>query len=282
MRVVVTGAAGLLGTFVVDALLDAGHDVRAVDLVPPRRTDIEFVQADLTDTGAAIEVLQQVDAVVHAAAHPRPLGRTAADVFRTNVLAAFSVLQATTLLEIPRLVNASSISVLGVPFNVRPVAFEYLPIDEAHPSRPQEAYGMSKLVTEEIVSAAVRRSDLRTVSLRMPWIQTQATFHAEVVPLRDDPISARNLFAYVDARDVGAAFAAALSCPCDGHEIAFLSAPDTFMDVETERLVADRLPGVPHRGSLEGFAPLLDTSRASALLDWRARHSWRSYDTAAS
>ena len=84
-----------------------------------------------------------------------------------------------------RLVYASSMSVLGYPFFVTPIAPLYLPIDSAHPVAPQDAYALSKWLGEEVVEAAVRRRpDLTAVSLRMPWIQTAATFPRDVAGRR--------------------------------------------------------------------------------------------------
>jgi len=278
VTVVVTGAAGLLGSHVVAALLAAGREVRAVDRRAPSAPGAEVVVADLTSLGDTVQALQGASFVVHAAAHPRPTGLTGAEVFRTNVLAVYNVVEASVLHRVGRLVNASSFSVLGFPFNPRPLRPAYLPIDEDHLLAPQEAYGLSKQLTEEIVSAATRRSDLTAVSLRMPWIQTPATFADELAARRGEPcVAAANLWAYLDARDAAQAFLAALDRPVSGHAAVYLTAPDTFMDEDTETLVRATFGEIELRKPLAGHAPLLDATAAEQLLGFRAQRSWRSY-----
>lgn len=278
MTVVITGAAGLLGRHVVAALLDQGREVRGVDLVGPGADGGEHVRADLGELGDAVQALRGAAAVVHAAAIPRPVGVTEAEVFRTNVIVAYNVVEAALVWGVGRLVNASSFSVTGFPFNPRPLRPRYLPIDDDHPLAPQEAYALSKLVTEEIVSAATRRSELTAVSLRMPWIQTPETFSDQVIARRSEPnVGAANLWAYIDARDAARAFVAALDRPVTGHAAVYVSAPDTFMDEETFSLIRTTFGDIELRKPLPGFAPLLDSSPAERLLGTRAEHSWRSY-----
>ena len=278
MTTAVTGAAGLLGGHVVDALLAAGRDVRAVDLLAPPASGAEVVVADLTSLGEALQALHGVEAVVHSAAIPRPTGRTGTDVFRTNILTAYNVVEAAVLAGARRLVNASSVSVVGHPFNPRPLRPTYLPLDEDHPLAPQEAYGLSKLLTEEIVAAATRRSDLTAVSLRPPWIQTPASFHGDVAARRADPaVATANLWAYVDARDAAEAFLRALDVPATGHVSVYLTAPDTFMEQETPELVRAAFGEIELRTQLTGHEPLIDGTAAERLLGFRPTRSWRSY-----
>jgi nucleoside-diphosphate-sugar epimerase len=281
VTVVVTGSSGLLGRHVAEALRTAGYDVRGVDLASEPAGAPPVLRADLTRLGEAVEALAGAEAVVHTAAIPRPVGVTTAEVFRTNVLAAYNVVEATVLHGARRLVSASSFSVLGLPFNPRPIRPRYLPIDEEHPLAPQEAYALSKLATEEIVAAGTRRSNLVAVSLRMPWIQTPASFAREVAPHRGDPgIAAPNLWSYIDARDAAAAFLAALERPLEGHTAVYITAPDTFMDEETLELVGGAFGEIELHSPLPGYAPLLDGAAAERLLGIRPNHSWRTYDEA--
>jgi nucleoside-diphosphate-sugar epimerase len=281
VTVVVTGAAGLLGSHVVRAVAATGRDVRSVDLRSTPSANRGTVQADLSDLGAAVQALAGASAVVHAAAIPRPTGRTSVDVFRTNVLAAYNVAEAAVLHGVTRLVNASSISVLGPPFNPRPMRPSYLPIDDDHPLAPQEAYALSKQLTEEIVAAATRRSDLTAVSLRMPWIQTPESFAGDIFPHRAEAaIGASNLWAYIDARDAAQAFVRALDAPIDGHTSLYLSAADTFMEEDTQLLVHANFGNVELRKPLAGHQSLIDLTAATDVLGFRPGHSWRSYEQA--
>jgi nucleoside-diphosphate-sugar epimerase len=281
VTVVVTGAAGLLGSHVVTALLESGREVRAVDVVALPSSGAELVRADLTSFGDTVQALAGATAVVHTAGIPRPIGVTGVELLRTNVLAAWNVVEASLLHGVPRLANASSFSMLGLPFNPRPIVPSYLPIDEAHPTEPQETYALTKQLTEEIVIAATRRSDLTAVSLRMPWIQTPETFATDVAARRDDPsIAAGNLWAYIDARDAAELFLAALDRPVEGHAAVYVSARDTFMEEETPTLIQRTFGEIELRRAFTGHESVIDTSAADRLLGVRAERSWRSYPVA--
>lgn len=92
MRVLVTGARGKVGRATAPALMEAGHEVRATDLQLPdwdreRPGDPqEYVQADLTDAGAAYALVRGCDAVVHTAAIPQPIHNAPHVVFGNNVV----------------------------------------------------------------------------------------------------------------------------------------------------------------------------------------------------
>jgi nucleoside-diphosphate-sugar epimerase len=277
MRVVVTGGSGLAGRAVVAGLLEHGLDVTNVDLVASDGP-APFRRADLEDLGQVYSCLRGAEAVVHFAAIPRPTLDVPEVVFRTNVMSAFNVLEAASALGITRVVSASSVSVLGFPFFERPFAPDYVPIDEAHPLLPQDAYALSKRIGEELSDGFARRGRLTVVSLRFPWIHTPRTFAEQLLPLWADPAAgASNLWSYIDTRDVAEAVRLALTAEIGGHEACFVAASDSFMPIPSRVLVTNYYPTTIIQDALTDHASLLSSAKAEALLGYRARHSWRSY-----
>ncbi len=280
MGVIVTGSSGLLGRHVAGALVEAGHGVLGLDAVsPPAGASWAHVTVDLTDLGATLQLVRNAETVVHIAAIPRPTGLPAGEVFRTNMAVAYNVVEAAVLNGATRLVYASSMSVLGYPFFETPIAPSYLPLDSAHPVAPQDAYALSKWLGEEVVEAAVRRRPgLSAVSLRMPWIQTAATFPRDVVGRRARAmLVARDLWGYLDARDAASAFVAAAERPLAGHRRLFISAADTFMDVETEALVRTAYPDAVMKRPLPGYETVFDLTEAREVLGYAPAFGWRDY-----
>ncbi len=278
MRVVVTGGSGHIGRAIVNDLLGHAHDVINADRQPsvgsaPTRL------VDLEDLGQVLSVLAGCDAVVHAAAIPRPGAIPDQVLFRINMMTLFNVLEACRLLEIPRLVWTSSMSVLGYPFNYRPITPHYLPFDEHHPQEPQDPYAISKAFGEQLCHAYVARCRMTITSLRIVWAHTPDTFKRDLMPFWDDPAAgASNLWSYVDTRDCGQAARLALSREAGDHQACFISAPDTCMPIPTLELVARCLPHAPIVADwLPVYGALFDTALARDLLGYQAQYTWESY-----
>ena len=278
-QVVVTGSSGLLGRHVATALVEAGHTVLGIDTAPPPDGSAwRHIMADLTRIGDALQLVRDCDVVVHGAAIPRPTGHAAEEVFRVNVTAAYNVVEAAVQNGAARIVYASSMSVLGYPFFEKPITPAYLPIDSAHPPAPQDAYALSKWLGEEIVDAAVRRASITAVSLRMPWIQTAESFAGDILERRRHAdLAARDLWAYLDARDAGTAFLAAVERPVTGHLRLYVSAADTFMETETGIIAAAAYPDTEVRRPLVGHETVFDLTEAQQALGLQPTHSWRDY-----
>ena len=168
--VFVTGATGFLGRHVVQAALDAGHDVKAVvrpgtDLVDtpwgshPR---LQSARVDLRRRTGLAEALEGCDTVVHLAA-----AKTGdfATRFAGTVVATENLLAAMDQVGVRRLVHCSSFSVYrsaGLPNNAM--------LDESAPLEntpvPRDDYAQVKIVQEELVSAWAARGDRELTVLR--------------------------------------------------------------------------------------------------------------------
>jgi UDP-glucose 4-epimerase len=226
MDVLVTGAAGMVGRAVVLALRSAGHRVVATDL--PGVAFTAGLHADLADAGQAGALIGDAgfDAVVHAAAIPSPGQHPPHVVFANNMMATFNVIEACVRSDVRRLVNISSVGVLGLHYAKRRILPDYLPIDEQHRLRPQDPYGLSKLFGEQLCEAAVWRSDLRCISLWPAWVQDAASYAADLGPLiRVGQPRGVAGWPYTDVLDLAEAVRLGAESDLPGHESFYIAAP---------------------------------------------------------
>jgi nucleoside-diphosphate-sugar epimerase len=284
MKVVITGAHGKVGRAATQALLDAGHDVLATDLTRPRfdaepEGSARYQMADLTDAGEAFAVIRGADAVVHAAAIPDPLHNPPHVVFRTNVMATFNVLEAAIRFGVTRFVNISSETVPGFCFPERAILPVYAPVDEGHPIHPQDPYALSKHVGEQLMNAAVERSDIRCISLRPSWVQNEDTYEGNLGPQVRGPAGrSANLWSYVDVYDLADAIVLATESTLAGHEVFYIAAPDNV----GSRNFADTLreyygDEIELRPTSRPDASGISCERAQRMLGWTPTRSWKDY-----
>jgi nucleoside-diphosphate-sugar epimerase len=286
MRVVVTGARGKVGTAAVARLLAAGHEVVAADLARPTYEQADsdepaYVQADLTDAGDAFALARGAQAVVHAAAIPAPNQNTAHTTFANNLLATFNVLEAAVRWGVRRFVNISSETVPGFVFAERPFLPDYLPIDENHPLRPQDPYALSKHFGEQLMDAAVRRSDLRCISLRPSWVQWEGNYERNLGPLLRDPYQpSAGFWSYIDVCDLADAILLSVESDLAGHEVLYIASPDNATGLPLADLVktvhGDRIELRPtDRKDASGVS----CAKARRLLGYAPSRSWRDHLT---
>ncbi len=276
-HILVTGGSGKAGRWIIADLLERGYRVTNVDL---RSSDqVHTFHADLTDLGQTFGMLEGKDAVIHLAAIPWPGEHAPEVVYRMNTLSTFNVLQAACVLGIKRVVLASSESVLGFPFAFRPIQPERLPIDETHPLLAQDAYGLSKIVAEELGRGFARRDpSMSIVALRFSYIVPPADYAAELQHAWANPQNnAFNLWAYVDARDVARACRLAVERHPQGFHALYIAARDTLMREPT--LDVMQRTGVTPAIIAAGFggrSSPLDCSRAAQTIGWEPEHTWES------
>ena len=283
--VLVTGSAGGVGAWTVDALADAGREVVAVDRdAPPsddRRDDVEYKGADLTDYGETRQVVEAAapDAVVHLAAIPHPEDHAGSRVFANNVESAYNVFDAAGAAG-ARIAWASSESLYGTVFAEDDWLPDSLPIDEETPTEPEDPYGLSKVVGEEVAAAAARRHGVPAVSLRLSWVTFPGDERRREARETFDPATAEpsgNCWSYVDVRDVVAAVEAAIDPEneIDGHEAVLIVAAENFLGRDTAATIEAVRGELPPDYDLDGDESVFDCSKAKRLLGWEPEHSWR-------
>lgn len=292
-RILVTGGSGRLGRSVVAGLAEAGHHVTSVDreavpagLLPP---GVVQETADLLAPGEALRLFRDAkpDAVIHLAAIAVPFSAPEDVIFATNTRLAFAVISAATEVGVPKIVTASSPTVLGYgcPAGWLPPSF---PLDERTPPKPWNAYALSKLIAEQTMQmfAAAQGEKIRYAAFRPCFVISPEEWegaptqqgHTLAERLADPALSAPALFNYVDARDV-ADFLDLLLQKMDAipnGETFFVGAADALATAPLAELMPRYLPGSEALSAgLTGTSPAFSIAKAQELLGWQPRRSWR-------
>jgi UDP-glucose 4-epimerase len=285
MRILVTGARGKVGAALIPVLLDAGHEVTALDLTPPVFEAPEpdapaYLQADLTDAGDAYAAVRGHDAVIHSAAIPEPTRNTPHQVFRNNLMSTFNVIEAAIRLGVPRVVNVSSETVPGFFFAERPFIADYAPVDEQHPIRPQDPYATAKHFGELLMDGATRRSDLTGISIRPSWVQWEGNYARNLSRALNDPENtpSASFWSYIDAYDLADALKLAAEADTPGHEVAYIASPDNHANRPLAELIRHHHgDDVEIRDHDREDASGTSIAKARELIGYDPRRSWRDY-----
>jgi len=168
MKSIVTGGAGFIGSHLVDALVELGHEVTVLDNFSTGRPEnlehvsdkINLVECDLSIAGEWIKEFKNTDWVFRLAALADivPSIQKPESYFRANVDGTFNVLQAANAAGVKRFVYAASSSCYGIPDNY--------PTPETAEIRPQYPYALTKRLGEELVFHWAQVYKLPAVSCR--------------------------------------------------------------------------------------------------------------------
>ena len=279
MNILVTGGLGKVGRSVVAELTDASlgktaHQVTVLDrAVGPERGPVKYLLGDIQDLGQVMEAMIGIDAVIHLAAIHNPNIATAPLVYQTNVIGTFNVHHAAHRLGCKRVVSASSNAVVGWSYSDR---FEpdYLPIDEEHPLRPEDIYGLTKEIGETIAHSYARKG-VGTVILRPSGVVTPEELSELKKTAGRKPLSFQ-AYSYVDARDLAVAFRLAVEQPLAIGTTLFVVADDSNVAEPLCELLPRLRPSIGDKArALTGTRAAYSNARAKALLGWRPQYSWR-------
>ncbi|WP_227380558.1 NAD-dependent epimerase/dehydratase family protein [Haladaptatus halobius] len=284
MATLVTGGLGRSGRWIVNTLADADYDVVCVDLSHPGwgvrgRENVTFRACDLTNFGKVADIVADVnpDHVVHWGAVPA-MGRTAGvEVFENNVMATYNMLVTAGRVGAD-IVTASSESAYGTAFAEEPWLPDYFPIDEMHELRPEDSYGTSKVVGENVADMVTRKYGVQIASIRPSWIQYPNEYRC--LDSRDDlSAGVGNFWSYVDVRDIASLVHAGLEANFDGHEPFLGVAAENYMDRPLRELIVEYFGEVPGTFDVDGDGSAFTTQKAQKLLDWTPAHSWNTAAT---
>ncbi|MEU5313397.1 NAD(P)-dependent oxidoreductase [Streptomyces sp. NPDC021562] len=203
-----TGAAGGLGTLMRSLLPEYGYALRLLD-VRPVEGEPDAITADLADQDALREAVRGVDAVLHLAGIS--LEAPFEKILRSNIEGTYNLYEAAREAGVPRIVFASSNHAVG--YTRAPRAGEPLiPVDT--PRRPDTFYGLSKSFGEDLAQLYWDRHGLETVSVRI----------GSCFP---EPADVRMLSVWMSPADGARLFHAALTADKVGHTVVYGSSANT-------------------------------------------------------
>ena len=298
-RVLVTGAAGFIGSHLVERLLSEAGQVRAFVrynsrgdigllryLGREKLSDVEIIFGDLRDFNALLNSLRGVDVLFHLGAmisipysylHPY-------EVIETNVLGTTNLLLAARERQVERIIHTSTSEVYGTA--------DYVPIDESHPLKGQSPYSASKIGADRIAGSFYRAYNLPVATIRpfntfgprqsmravIPTIITQVLTRNE---LHLGNLDATRDFTFVlDSCEGFVQIASCDACIGDetnigsGFEVSIRDVAEKVMKIVGRKvpIVVDRERIRPEKSEVERL--FAGTEKAKRLFGWKPKHSF--------
>jgi nucleoside-diphosphate-sugar epimerase len=161
-NVLITGAAGRIGSFITSQWLDRYNLVLSDVRSPAETHGFPFHQVNLSDFDAVRALCDGVDTVVHLGADPS-MQATWQSLLPNNVIATYNIFESAHQAGCRRVIFASSVNaVLGYPHDVQ--------VNINMPIRPINLYGATKVWGEAVASSYAAQTDLSCICLRFGWV----------------------------------------------------------------------------------------------------------------
>lgn len=279
MKVVVTGAAGFLGSHVVQRLVDDGFEVTCFDLRPVEKPGIRSILGDLLDAGAVNLAVTGHDVVCHIGA----IGDVYLAATNPALAATVNVTGSANVAEAARragarVVYASTWEVYGRPLRE--------PVDEDHPCSPDHPYSITKLAGERMLLAADHLQDVPVISLRLgtaygPGLRPNSVFRifidrarrGEPITIQGDGSQHRQ---FTHASDIAEAFSLACRFGLRGIVLNTVS-PESISIKQLAESVIGRHPTellfAPARPG-DVLPAYVSSARITELLGWTPKVSF--------
>jgi UDP-glucose 4-epimerase len=267
MKILITGASGFIGRHLI-TVLAKDHKIRTFGRTELESKDFEFVKGNIRDFDSIKKALEGIDEVIHLGAITA--GKETLLTMDTNVKGTYNLIEAAVQEKVRRIIFASSIAAYGcLSENFVP---EYLPIDEKHPCIPEDMYGLSKFLGEEILKCYVRKGDITTISLRLSWVQPLQK------PKSLHSVSKVTLWSTVDVSDVVRAIVLCLESNIKGNEIFNIATENAWTKEDSVDLIKKYYSKVriaENYFSENPNAGFFDISNARQILGFKPQYELR-------
>lgn len=293
MNVLITGAAGMLGRYLI-AALETDHELRLVDSVDPEEATVfagatriktpfrpqwPYVRADILDEDAMLQACEGMDAVIHLAAIPTGLPEQGKPVMMVNAVGTYVVVDAARKAGLQRFFCASSINAFGTIYwrlSGRPSPYTSMPLTEDFKTVEEDPYSLSKRVNEETCATFTRAYGITTAAFRFAAVWNREVYAAQTAqPLAPTEAWNDDVFQWVHAEDVAGGLKAALECPTlPEFGVYTLSAADTRCPEPTMEILERFRPDLAANltEELPGRAPLMSITKARQTFGYEPKY----------
>lgn len=264
--VLVTGAAGRLGSTVARLFHDEGYELLATDLVDSGATPYRFVRADLRDHVATSALLTGIDVVLHIGNHPG-IGSTPPQVvFNENIAINENVFQGAAELGAASIVFASTLQLIGSHDDGRTVVTgarrPVYPLDERAVPDPSNVYALSKSVSEVMLRYYASRCGLACTALRLPLLHRHEA-RASVATGEERDVDIVEAFSGLTYDDAARLFLAVVRADLPGYRVYLAGTAHRHRDLSVADLIERYYPEVA-----PGTPDLVDISTITAETGW--------------
>jgi nucleoside-diphosphate-sugar epimerase len=285
MKILITGAAGLIGKEVTKGLVAAGHEVLATDLVKDDLSPAQkFVVGDLVSADFISQLDFHCDAIVHLGSIPRPGIDSDEKVLHNNVMGTYHMFANAVENKVPLVIYASSLSIYGFAWSGPWTSPDYVPVDEKHPLHHYESYALSKEVNERSADMWAHRSETAFVGLRFPHTHTHSVFAEMAQQMRDGDKAilqqgAKIFWAYLDLRDAVQGILTVIEKGAKGSKTYNFAAPDTYAHKPTSEMMAEFHPTSEVVSPLSGYDSIIDCSEWLSEYGYQPQYLLKREDT---
>lgn len=297
MKVLITGASGRLGPYVIRELMDE-HELVLFSRKQPldEFAHLPWVEGDLNSFDDCQRAVAGVDAIQHLGAQPWPVDhpnmRARAEeqgipfdaTFTTNMVGTYYLMQAAVEAGVRTVVMAGSNCALGHGFRISdtPFPIEALPIDETHPCYPEDSYSYTKRAGEDLLASYTRAHGIRTYVTRIAGIcppERRQAMRADAKPVTG---WSEWMWCWVGSEDVASAHRLLMDASVNSasdlpsHDVYFVNADDTSLLEPSQEVVERFNPGLaPLAANMTGHQSFINCHKLKNAVGWEHKTSWR-------
>lgn len=278
MRILVTGAAGRLGSCVCRLLVEQGMDFVAVDKVVGDDIEYPVQRVDLSVDETVDSLFEGIDALIHLANYSNWSSADPETVYTVNTSMNMRLFSAAVRQGCRRIVFSSSVQVLDGQMPIvnrmeHPVFLPYLPLDSEMPAISRNSYGLSKQSSESMLQYFSETAGATCVAIRYPLL-IDSVMMAQALEEggmpRGNPYDA---YAYLPVYSGAEVAVCALLANVSGYRCYFVASKDNLEQKLPQEVIAEGLAEVPCRKALEQLDSLVDCSSVVADLGWQQPRS---------